>query len=82
MVAEGLGCLCKLLGHNFNPIRAKSSSIHLKKNWYSSKKGNFQGILSNYSESEPEQQFGFAARPSRSRKKYFRLPNTAGICFE
>jgi hypothetical protein len=46
---------------------------------YLVKKGNFQGILSNYLEPEPELElepetepkFGFAAPWSRSRKKYF-----------
>jgi hypothetical protein len=68
-----------------NPIRVKHASSHVNKYQYYSQKGDFQGILKNdlgpeaelEPESEPEQQFGFTAPWSQSRKKYFQFNNTA-----
>ncbi len=39
---------------NFNPIRVKHASIHVKKYRYSNQKANFQGLIQNYPEPERE----------------------------
>ena len=66
--------------YNFNPIWVQHASIHVKNVLVlKSKKVIFKVSYKSYSESGllPEPQFGFAAPRSRSRKKYFRLRNTA-----
>ncbi len=59
-------------GRNFIEKSCRNSCKFIQyRSYKSSQKGNFQGILYNYPEPgpEPEPQVGFAAPPSRGKKK-------------
>jgi hypothetical protein len=72
MVAEEVFANCYI----FNSIRVKHASIHVKK--YRGYQTVWKGGRSQTIEpSRAKPQFRFAAPRSQSRKKYFRLRNTA-----
>ena len=64
--------------YSFNPIKVQHSSIHVKKVLVLKSKKIIVKVLYLIKFIRMvEPQFGFAALRSRSRKKYFRLRNTA-----